>query len=158
NGASCSLASPFTDFALVGGTSAATPPFGAIAALVSQWNGHQRLGNMNFGLYALAAADANYANGNCRSSVGFTPNAGCVFNDVSKGNIAVACQKGSASVVAGQGTNWCQGSGSMFGVTVSNSSPAFGASQGYDLATGLGSVNVNNLLTKWSTITRSVTT
>jgi len=37
-----------------------------------------------------------------------------------------------------------------FGVLVSGTTPAFVASAGYDLATGLGSVNVANLINKWS--------
>jgi hypothetical protein len=158
NGASCSLSSPFTDFSLVGGTSAATPPFGAIIALLNQATGVQRQGNVNYGLYFLAANDPNYTSGQCNSSLGSTPLAGCVFNDVTKGNIGVACQKGSTSAVDNS-TSWCQGSGSTFGVTVANGSVAYGAGPEYDAATGLGSVNVTNLLAKWkSTFARTATT
>jgi len=157
NGASCSLSSPFTDFTLVGGTSAATPPFGAIVALINQANGGQRQGNVNYGLYSLAANDTNYTTGLCNSSVGSTPATGCVFNDVTKGNIGVACLKGSTSNVDGD-TTWCQGSGTTFGVTVANNSVAYGAGPEYDVATGLGSVNVTNLLAKWkSSFTRTAT-
>jgi len=158
NGASCSLSSPFSDFGLVGGTSAATPPFGAIVALLNQANGGQRQGNVNYGLYSLAATDTNYTGGLCNSSVGSTPATGCVFNDVTKGNIGVACVKGSTSNVDGS-TAWCQGSGTTFGVTVANNSVAYGAGPEYDVATGLGSVNVTNLLAKWkSSFTRTTTT
>src|SRR5258708_39777458 len=59
NGASCSLSSPFSDFSLVGGTSAATPPFGAIVALVNQATGGQRQGKVNYGLYFLAGHDTH---------------------------------------------------------------------------------------------------
>ena len=157
NGASCSLSSPFSDFSLVGGTSAATPPFGAIVALLNQANGG-RQGNVNYGLYSLAANDTNYTGGLCNSSVGSTPATGCVFNDVTKGNIGVACAKGSTSNVDGS-TTWCQGSGTTFGVTVANNSVAYGAGPEYDAATGLGSVNVTNLLAKWkSSFTRTATT
>jgi len=152
------LSSPFTDFNLVGGTSASTPPFGAIVALLNQATGVQRQGNVNYGLYFLAANDPNYTGGQCGASLGVTPAAGCVFNDVTKGNIGVACAKGSTSAVDG-GTSWCQGSGSTFGVTVANGSVAYGAGPEYDLATGLGSVNVTNLLTKWkSSFARTATT
>jgi len=159
NGASCSLSSPFADFSLVGGTSAATPPFGAIVALLNQASGGQRQGNVNYGLYSLAASDTtNYMAGKCNSSVGSTPAAGCVFNDVTKGNIGVACMKGSTSNVDGD-TAWCQGIGSTFGVTVANNSVAYGAGPEYDVATGLGSVNVANLLTAWTTkFVRTATT
>jgi hypothetical protein len=157
NNASCSLSSPFTDFTLVGGTSAATPPFGAIVALINQANGGGRQGNVNFGLYFLAAHDTNYTGNACNSSLPATPNSACIFNDVTKGNIGVACVKGSTSNVDGS-TSWCQGTGSMFGVTVANGSVAYGAGPQYDLATGLGSVNVTNLLAKWSTFVRTGTT
>jgi hypothetical protein len=158
NGAACSLSSPFTDFSLIGGTSASTPPFGAIVALLNQATGVQRQGNVNYGLYFLAANDPNYTGGLCGSSLGVTPAAGCVFNDVTKGNIGVACGKGSTSAVDG-GTSWCQGTGATFGVTVANGSVAYGAGPEYDLATGLGSVNVTNLLTKWkSSFARTATT
>src|SRR6266403_2272654 len=157
NGASCSLSSPFTDFTLVGGTSAATPPFGAIVALINQANGGGRQGNVNYGLYFLAAHDTNFTGNLCNSSLPATPNAACIFNDVTKGNIGVACVKGSTSNVDGS-TTWCQGAGSTFGVTVANGSVAYGAGPQYDLATGLGSVNVTNLLAKWSTFARTATT
>jgi len=157
NGASCSLNSPFSDFTLVGGTSAATPPFGAIVALLNQATGGQRQGNVNYGLYFLAAHDTNYTSNLCNASLPATPNGACIFNDVTKGNIGVACAKGSTSVVDNS-TSWCQGAGSTFGVTVANGSVAYSAGPQYDLATGLGSVNVTNLLTKWSTFVRTGTT
>jgi hypothetical protein len=152
NGASCSLSSPFSDFSLVGGTSAATPPFGAIVALISQATGGGRMGNVNYGLYSLAANDANYTSGLCNSSATAGPAAGCVFNDVTTGNIGVACLLGSTSAVDG-GTSWChsQASGTTLGVTFFNNSVAFPAGPEYDAATGLGSVNVANLLTAWTT-------
>lgn len=152
NGQMCQLGSPFMDFSLVGGTSAATPPFGAIVALLSQSLGGQRLGNMNYGLYAAAKNDPNYGAGNCKSSVNQTPMAGCVFNDVTKGNIGVACALGDKSVVDGD-TVWCNGIGGTFGVTYSNGGVAFSAGTGYDLATGLGSINVTNLITRWTALT-----
>ena len=156
-GAGCNLNSPFADFSLVGGTSAATPPFGAIVALINQASGGGRQGNVNYGLYFLAAHDTNYTGNLCNSSLPATPNAACIFNDVTKGNIGVACVKGSTSNVDGS-TNWCQGAGSTFGVTVANGSVAYSAGPQYDLATGLGSVNVTNLLNKWSTFIRTGTT
>jgi hypothetical protein len=160
NGASCSLSSPFTDFSLIGGTSAATPPFGAIVALLSQATGGGRLGNVNYGLYSLAANDANYTGGLCNSSLPATPNSACIFNDVTKGNIGVACLLTSTSAVDG-GTNWChsQAGGTNFGVTVFNSSVAYSAGPEYDVATGLGSVNVTNLINAWKTnFVRTATT
>jgi hypothetical protein len=66
-----------------------------------------------------------------------------VFYDVAKGNNSVACVGGSP--------NCSNGTSGQFGITVTTSAaPAFNAVAGYDLATGLGTVNVTNLLAKWA--------
>jgi hypothetical protein len=161
-GAPCSLASPYTDFTLVGGTSAATPAFAAVMAMVNQSQGRQ--GNANYVLYKLAN-NTTYTGGSCQSSVGQTPAGGCVFNDVSKGNNSVACDGGTPNC-----SNTSTATG-QFGVLVCNSPgcnnsnypnstgvPAFKAASGYDLATGLGSINVGNLLTSWTSAIRTATT
>ncbi len=153
-GASCNLNSPFTDFSLIGGTSAATPPFAAIVALLNQKTG-TRQGNINYGLYNLAANDTNYTSGACNAS---TPNSACTFNDVTTGNIGVACMRGSTSNADGS-TNWCSGIGATYGVTVVNgtTSVAYSAAAGFDAATGLGSINVANLLNNWHNFSRTAT-
>ncbi len=154
NGASCALGTPFTDFGLVGGTSAPTPSFAAIMALVNQKTG-QRQGNANYVLYGLAALDANYANGSCNSAT--PPLSTCVFNDVVQAQNASGVQwNNSVACVAGNPN--CSNTGSGFGVLISGSSAAYVAGQGYDFATGLGSINVSNLLNKWSSFSRSATT
>lgn len=130
------------DFIGVGGTSAAAPTFAAIMALVNQKTG-QRQGNANYVLYNLAKNE-NYAN--CNSTT-VAPGNGCVFFDVTKGNNSVACQGGSpncsnASLSSGQ-----------FGILATKSggtTPAYNTTAGYDLATGLGTINVANLLASWT--------
>jgi uncharacterized protein (TIGR03437 family) len=103
---------------IIGGTSAATPVFAGIVALLNQYlvtNGVQAkagLGNINPTLYGLA-----------RNSNG-------VFHDVTVGNNIVPCVRGSNNCTNGQ-----------FG---------YAAGSGYDLATGLGSVDVNNMVTQWN--------
>ncbi len=172
-GASCNLNSPYADFTLVGGTSASTPAFAAVMAMVNQSTG-QRQGNANYVLYNLASADTNYASGACVTSNAGTPqlpNAACVFNDINKGNNAMACDSGTANC----SNQTAFGSG-QFGVLVCNSAtnsntpawqtcpaadngvPAFQSSTKYDLASGLGSINVANLLTKWTSAVRTATT
>jgi hypothetical protein len=140
---------PFHDFQGVGGTSAAAPTFAGIMALVIQKTG-QRQGTANFTLYALAK---NEIFANCNSS-SFTnplvaPPASCAFLDVTKGNISVACTAGTPN---------CSKTGSSgFGVVTTSSGGstlAFGTTSNYDLATGLGSVNVTNLLNAWSALSR----
>jgi len=140
---------PFHDFQAVGGTSAAAPTFAAVMALVNQKTG-QRQGNANLVLYSLAR---NEAFANCNSS-SFTnpsnaPPSSCTFLDVTKGNISVACSAGTVD---------CSKTGSSgFGVMATasgGSTLAYNTGTGYDLATGLGSVNVTNLLNAWSGLTR----
>lgn len=99
---------------VVGGTSAASPSFAAIMAIVDQQTG-ERQGLVNYALYPLAAAE-NFANCNSASRTNPAVASSCVFNDVTTGNNSVPGQ------------------------------PGFNAGTGYDLATGLGSVNPVNLV------------
>src|SRR5216683_2809536 len=144
---------PFHDFQAVGGTSAATPTFAAIMALVNQQFGRQ--GNANYALYNTYSA-AKTAGNVCNSST-VPPAASCVFYDVTKGNNSVACVGGSPNCSnASTSTN-------QFGIMATakgGTTPAFIAASGYDLATGLGTVNVTNLLANWKSpiLTASATT
>jgi hypothetical protein len=120
---------------LVGGTSAATPSMAGILALVEQKNGVFQ-GQANYTLYKLAQ------NNSCDSSQQATPSTSnsCVFYDVTSGNNQVPCAGGTSGCSSAQsGTN-----GFMSG---------FSAGPGYDLATGLGSVNATNLAAAWSSLT-----
>ena len=111
----------------VGGTSVAAPAFGGIVAMAAQKAG-TRLGNLNYMLYSLAAQSGS----SCTSARSHP--AGCIFNDVVKGNISVPCAAGSP--------NCSVHSGTATGVIVDqNGVPAYPTSTAYDLATGLGSVN-----------------
>ena len=136
-------------FIPVGGTSAAAPTFSAIMALVNQnmlASGKSgRQGNANFVLYPMSAGQSESS---CSSSLG--PASNCIFNDVTKGNNSQPCAGGTFNC-----SNTNQNS-SVLGVleTVDNNGNptgtlGFNATSGYDLATGLGSVNVTNLVTGW---------
>ena len=138
------------DFLAVGGTSAATPTFAAIMALVNQKLGRQ--GVANYVLYSLAQTAANV----CSSSTAPATGSSCVFYDVTKGNNSVACVGGSPNC------SNTSTAANQFGILVSpanSTTPAFSASAapGYDLATGLGTVNVANLLAKWASPGRTAT-
>ncbi len=151
---SCDLNSPFNDFQGVGGTSASSPAFAAIMALVNQKTG-QRQGNANYVLYPLASKPG----ATCTSAA--NPAKTCVFYDTPAGsNNSVACQ--------GE-TFGCsnQSDASTFGILVNSDAngtpvnpitPSYNTTANYDLATGLGSVNVANLLTNWATATFRPTT
>ncbi len=124
------------NFLAVGGTSASTPSFAGILALVNQKHGRQ--GNANFVLYKLA--QMQYAAGTvCTSVATPLPAAACTFNDVTTGTIAMPCTKGSLNCNTTVGTD-------TIGVL-----SGFNATAGYDLATGLGSVNAQNLVNNWTT-------
>ncbi len=147
--------SPFHDFQAVGGTSAATPTFAGIIALLNQHlansaNATPRQGNVNYVLYGLAKTAANV----CNSTGNTLPNP-CVFNDVTKGNVSVACVGGSANC---SNTSTATGQFGAMATASGGTTPAFNAAPGYDRATGLGSINVANLLAKWAPLTLVGTT
>ncbi|HET9742962.1 MAG TPA: Ig-like domain repeat protein [Terriglobales bacterium] len=142
----CDLNSPFTDFTGLGGTSVSVQVFAGVMALVNQFQknngGSDRQGNANFTLYKLA--QNQISNKTVCDSTGSPDTANCIFYDITQGNNSVACTGGSPNCSTPTGTE---------GVLVqpsSSSTLAWVATTGYDLATGLGTVNVNNLVTKWS--------
>jgi subtilase family serine protease len=97
---------------VIGGTSAASPVFsGVVALMVQQLN--TRLGNMNPTLYSLAGS------------------ASSAFHDITTGDNKVPCQKGSTD---------CPNGGTI----------GYSAAPGYDLASGLGTVDVGALVSAWS--------
>jgi hypothetical protein len=115
----------------VGGTSVSTQVMGAIFSLLVQKTGGN-LGLPNPTLYSLAASQNA---GSCNSAA---PSSSCIFNDVTVGTISAPCVKGSPNCnVATQG----DANGILTG---------YNAGVGYDLATGLGSVNVCNLVNNFA--------
>ncbi len=140
---SCDLSAPYANFLAVGGTSASAQVFAGVMALVNQAYGRQ--GNANFVLYPLAAQ----SEASCASSATMAAganNSSCIFYDVITGNDSVACAGGSPEC-----SNTSSASG-QYGILVSGNpaAAAWTTTSGYDLATGLGSVNVANLVNKWT--------
>ena len=136
-GASCVADSKGNvSFLGVGGTSASAPNFAAVVALAGQQVGNQRLGNINYYLYKIAAQ----SNASCASSGSASDS--CIFYDTQVGNISVPCAPGSQ--------NCSVSSGTKSGILVANSKPAYMTGSGYDTATGLGSANINNLVSALS--------
>ena len=152
NDAPCSLSTiqPFSTFIGVGGTSSSAPTFAGMMALVNQNMASQSLsarqGNANYVLYPLFTQQSSLS---CNSSS--SPNSGCTFYDVTLGNNSVPCtgQSLDCSSTANPGIygllEQVNSSGTPTG------SLAWGAGAGYDLATGLGTINATNLITKWAT-------
>ena len=123
-------------FSGYGGTSVSTPAFAGIIALINQKTG-ERQGNANYVFYKMAATASNSCNS---SSVSSTGTNSCIFYDIPSGStIAMACVTGSPNCKTST-------SGDAYGVLT-----GYSTTTGYDLATGLGSVNVANLVNQWST-------
>jgi subtilase family serine protease len=121
-----------------GGTSFAAPIWAGIQALVNQKWGAQ--GNPNTVFYALARSEYGDAgNSTCNSSLGSAVASTCIFNDVTQGDMDLPCQ----------GPNCYLPSGTYGVLSTSTSAykPAFGTGIGWDLATGIGTVNAANLVT-----------
>ena len=118
----------------IGGTSASSPSFAGVMSMIEEQNGG-RQGQANYVLYRLAATEnSTLSQCNASSATGL-PASTCIFNDVTVGNNAVP---GEAN----------------YGL----SNADYQAGAGYDLATGLGSVNITNLVNQWNTVTFSPTT
>jgi len=154
-GASCA-GDPST-WAGAGGTSYAAPILAGIQALVNQKTGGLQ-GNPNYVYYQLAGAQYG-GSMSCNSSNGNTTDPGCVFYNVTQGDIAVNCGGGVncfGYVASASGGNGRRGGNAQVGngaISTSTDSyaPAFGAAPGWNFATGIGSVNAANLVNNWPT-------
>jgi subtilase family serine protease len=124
NDAACSGASTLLG---VGGTSVAAQTFAGITAMIDQKVGG-RQGNFNPTLYSLAAAQSTSS---CNSTS--SPASTCVFYDTTVGTIAMPCAASSPNCVVNT-------SGDTIGIL-----SGYNTGVGFDLATGLGSVNIGNL-------------
>jgi Pro-kumamolisin, activation domain/Bacterial Ig-like domain (group 3) len=123
------------EFLGVGGTSASAPSFAGIMAMVVQKTA-ARQGNANYTLYNLAAQPG----ASCTSAA--SPASSCVFYDVTTGTNAMACDDIPQDSPVDCGTAGAEQLGILTG---------YNAGSGYDLATGLGSVNAANLVKNWAT-------
>jgi len=139
NGVYCDQDPQDFDFLAVGGTSASSPSFAGIMALVNQKTA-SRQGNANYTLYKLAAQSG----ASCTSSG--APASTCIFYDITTGTNAMPCDD-TVPVPVNCGTAGSEGIGILTG---------YSSTAGYDLTTGLGSVNAANLVNKWSTVTSAL--
>jgi subtilase family serine protease len=122
------------DTFIAGGTSASSPVFAGIVTLLNQYlvkNGlisKPGLSNINPTLYQLAKGNPS------------------AFHDIATGNNIVPCTPGTP---AGYPASQQCPAAAQFG---------YSAAAGYDLVTGLGSVDAYNLVTGWESLTASTTT
>ena len=114
----------------VGGTSASSPAMAGIQALINQSAGSWS-GQADYLYYPLAAKQPT------------------AFRDLTTGGNQVLCYPSTANCVQGKSGTPTSGYSVESG---------YAAGAGYDLATGLGSVDVANLIKYWSTVTLAPTT
>jgi len=130
-GSSCAsgIATAVTTYSsIIGGTSVSAPLFAGIVALLNQsLSSSSGLGNVNPMLYQLAADTSNGA-----------------FHQVTSGTNTVYCTAGDPGFTTETSLN-CPSTG-ILGYNASTDD----ATTGYNLVTGLGSVDVSNLATAWA--------
>jgi hypothetical protein len=145
-------------FSSAGGTSFAAPAMAGIQALVNQATSISLggsalglqfgLGNVNAAMYLFGTrqygtmgSPNTAATAACNSATATLAANTCVFNDVTVGDIDTPCRAGSDSCYSRETD--------AYGVLSSSGdaalTPAYLTHAGYDLATGLGSVNAANL-------------
>ena len=136
----CNLDDPNdVQYMAAGGTSFSAPAFAGAVALLNQKMGTTQ-GLINPSLYKLAAKQYSTSDGlsNCDGSAG-SDDVSCVFHDVTLGGIAMPCYVGSTDCQVNDTND------DNYGITEGWSTNA-----GYDLATGIGSANIANLVNNWS--------
>jgi hypothetical protein len=133
-----------------GGTSFSAPAMAGIQALINQKFGRQ--GNANHVYYALARQQfkgADAAACNASRGDGELPASSCVFHDITRGDSDIPCGQnpdGKFYDCFGAKGNVIIGELSS---SDTESEPAYPATAGYDLATGLGSIDATNLFNAW---------
>jgi subtilase family serine protease len=133
----------------VGGTSVASPAMAGVMALINQKIGTAQ-GNPNSELYALAAKQT-YSS--CSTET-VTNSSACYFNDIDTGTIAMPCSAGAEPLTSPDCTATQSINGVLDNVGIL---PEYSAATGYDRATGLGSLNVANVVNGWTQTTGSAT-
>jgi subtilase family serine protease len=146
--AACSLTpgsstSPYPDILMVGGTSVSTEVFAGMVALLNQSTGSAQ-GLVNTNLYALAGQ--SWAN--CQSNGAQT--SACIFNQVTSGTIAMPCNAAQTVADNATGCTVANNGDVIAQTTQANGALAYNAGPGYNLATGLGSLNVDSLVNQWN--------
>jgi hypothetical protein len=115
---------------VIGGTSASSPVFAAIVTMLNQYLGANGLGNINPMLYTLAHTPSNAA-----------------FHQVTSGTNVIYCE---GDTPAGFPTAYLcpglAGSTDTIGFDASNAD----GTTGYNLVTGLGSIDANKLFSAWA--------
>ena len=141
NGGTACTGSP-SGWTGAGGTSFGAPIMAGVQALINEKAGASQ-GNPDPAFYSLAAGEyGTGGNPSCNSSLGNGVSSSCTFYDVTLGDMTVDCT----------GNQNCYDSSAGYGVLSTSSgsyAPAYGVAAGWDFASGIGSVNVANLVNNW---------
>ncbi len=164
-GGTCTASASTESFLEIGGTSVATPEMAGVMALINQKAGGPQ-GLPNASLYTLAGKQT-YSSCSAES---VTASGSCYFNDIDSGTVSMPCDyQGKANIggaqynsntgnwtlvnngngVAGTASPNCMtvNSGDVVGtLSADGKTAAYNAGVAYDLATGLGSLNVANIV------------
>jgi len=141
---------------LAGGTSFSSPILAGVQALINQ-NMAARQGNPNPVYYKLAAtAYGPTGSASCNSSNGNTVGSSCIFYDVTAGDIDANCfdYNGGTSgpfYNCYRPANTPSGKPGVLSTDNNSYQPAFKTTTGWDFATGIGTINVFNLVKGWKT-------
>ena len=125
-----------------------------VQALVNQATGAPQ-GNPNYVYYSLATTEyGTSGSGACNSTLGNATDPGCIFYDVTLGDMDVPCQALSSSGHSKLIFNCYYPStnpGTYGVLSTSNAAyePAYTSQAGWDFATGIGTVNAYNLVANW---------
>ncbi|MGB8481411.1 MAG: protease pro-enzyme activation domain-containing protein [Acidobacteriaceae bacterium] len=126
-----------------GGTSFAAPIVAGVQALVNESQGAPQ-GNPNYVYYALAKSEFGGTGKNsCIATLGKESEPSCIFHDVAQGDIDVNCL-GKFNCYTPSGAN------GVLSTTSKAYSKAYGSQEGWDFATGIGTLNVGNLIKNWN--------
>jgi subtilase family serine protease len=133
-----------------GGTSFSAPAMAGIQALINQKFGRQ--GDANYVYYSLARWQFSLPDAaacNASRTDGELPASYCIFHDVTLGDMDIPCgQNPDGRFFNCFGAKGADVIGEL-STSNSQSEPAWPATVGYDLATGLGSVDATNLFNAW---------
>lgn len=137
-----------------GGTSFGAPIMAGVQALINEAVGTRFDGNPNYVYYALSALQSAFVGiSPCNSNLGTDLNPHCVFHDVTLGDMDVNClpltDPATNAVI---GTFNCfipSGTNGVMSKVNDRYQPTYTARPGYDFASGIGSVDVNNLVKRW---------
>jgi subtilase family serine protease len=146
---------PPSTWSFAGGTSFSSPIMAGIQSLINQKTGSLQ-GNPNYVYYQLANQEYGSTGSDvCNSTNGNVVGSSCTFYDVTLGDNDVVCSYGNNCYGSDNVPNhrrlvraepWIYG---ILSVQMFAAEPAYPATTGWDFATGIGTVNVANLVSHW---------